>query len=59
MNSERKDRDAADEEIGAIDPRRGPIPETPPEDVANQDTRDLEADRKQNDEPAVQDKNSG
>ena len=37
------------EEVGAIDPRLGPVPTEAPEDEGI-DTRDLEADRKQSDE---------
>ena len=35
-----------EEEVGAIDPRRGPVPTEAPQDEGI-DTRDLEADRKQ------------
>jgi hypothetical protein len=38
-----------EEEVGAIDPRRGPVPTEAPEDEGI-DTRDLEADRKESDE---------
>jgi hypothetical protein len=38
------------EEVGAIDPRRGPIPTEAPEDETAIDSRDLESDKKELDE---------
>jgi len=38
------------EEVGAIDPRRGPIPTEAPEDETAIDSRDLESDKKESDE---------
>jgi len=38
------------EEVGAIDPRRGPIPTVAPEDETGVDTREIQADKKESDE---------
>ncbi|MBV9873778.1 MAG: hypothetical protein JO025_03530 [Verrucomicrobia bacterium] len=49
--SSKEDRtpEEGEEEVGAIDPRQGPVPTEAPEDEGI-DTRELEADRKQSDE---------
>jgi hypothetical protein len=47
---ERRTDDQREEEVGAVDPRRGPIPTEAPEDESGVDTRDLESDKKQVDE---------
>jgi hypothetical protein len=49
MSSKDDYRPEEEEEVGAIDPRRGHIPTEAPEDEGI-DTGDLEADRKESDE---------
>jgi hypothetical protein len=41
------------EEVGAIDPRRGPIPTEAPEDETAIDSRNLESDKKESDETGM------
>ena len=47
---ERTADNRGEEEVGAVDPRRGPIPTEAPEDESGVDTRDLKADKKEADE---------
>jgi hypothetical protein len=51
MNAKNQPRpEDEQEEVGAIDPRRGPIPTEAPEDEIGIDSRDLESDKKKSDE---------
>jgi hypothetical protein len=51
MNAKNQPRpEDEQEEVGAIDSRRGPIPTEAPEDETAIDSRDLESDKKESDE---------
>jgi len=52
MQPKDKPEPEEEEDGGAIDPRRGPIPTEAPEDETETDSRDLESDKKESDETA-------
>jgi hypothetical protein len=48
MNAKNQGRPKEEpEDVGALDPRRGPIPTESPEDDTGIDSRDLESDKKE------------